>query len=204
MSLEWLCISGKLKRTVQFDISLLKTAQHLTWVVVVAQLTRINAKDLLFNEYAIHIGKSNIVSTTNLTYISVSLTQLDASIKACNFVCVLNCNQWWVDPLFVIIFWLVSFIPKPMSCRSNGFLQGSQVLYMITVEGFVHVSACADLLKSLWTCAFAHYSANFHIHLNTAYTLKVWNVQKWCCFNCVDHVQCKGYKCLMWIIKCSN
>jgi hypothetical protein len=30
MSLEWLCINGKFKRTIQFDTPLLKIAKHLT------------------------------------------------------------------------------------------------------------------------------------------------------------------------------
>ena len=34
--------------------------------ILIAQIDRTNVKDLLLNEYAIHICKSNIVSTTNI------------------------------------------------------------------------------------------------------------------------------------------
>ena len=63
--------------------------------ILIGQINRTNVKDLLFNEYAIHICISNIVSTTNIAckYIHVSVVQLDASIKVHNFLCVLNFNQ---------------------------------------------------------------------------------------------------------------
>jgi hypothetical protein len=48
--------------------------------ILIAQLHGINVEDLSFNGYGVDLGKSNIVSTTNITYkhIYACIAQLDA------------------------------------------------------------------------------------------------------------------------------
>jgi hypothetical protein len=139
---------------------------QFTYVNLIVSTTNIVCKhiresvvqlDSFIHSFHAHVQNAVIPcrSQESLPFLSV---MLDASIKVRNFLCVLNFNQWWVNPLFIKALWLVSFVPKPTSFRNKEFLSGMQVLYMINLEGFVLVSDVANLLKALLICVFAHYS----------------------------------------------